>query len=169
MIRKFRLKENGRTAYEDTTGHRVKHWAIGFGDRVQFRFATDNVHNKYEGGWPEGIFVGVVGRPSEYLVFKGDEVYKCFTLRRKPEGEAYTPECLTDARADYFEYLTRGASTSKVVTYKGDAKEGGIPKTIERESQPRSVRIRAEDLKKFGYTAECPGCAWHTGRIGPHR
>ena len=56
-----------------------------------------------------------------------------------------------------------------MVTYKGDAKEGGIPKTIERESQPRSVRIRADDLKKFGYTAGCPGCAWHTDRIGPHR
>ena len=99
---------------------------------MQFRLANGNVQNKYEGGWPEGIFVGVVGRSSEYLVIKGDEVYKCLTVRRRAEGEAYTPECLKDARADYFEYVKRGASTSKVVTYKGDAKEGGIPKTIER-------------------------------------
>ena len=115
----------------------------------------------------KGVFVGVVCRSSEYLVAKGDEVYKCRTVRRKAEGEPYTPECLKDAGADYFEYIKRGASTSKVVTYKGDAKEGGIPKTIERESQPRSVRIRADDLKKFGYTAGCPGCAWHTDRGGP--
>ena len=31
------------------------------------------------------------------------------------------------------------------------------------------MRIRADDMKKFGYTGGCPGCVWHTERIGPHR
>ena len=72
VVRKFNFTENGRTVYEDTIGHRVKHWVIGFGERVQFRFANDNVQNHYEGGWSEGICVGVVGRSSEYLVIKED-------------------------------------------------------------------------------------------------
>ena len=56
-----------------------------------------------------------------------------------------------------------------VVTYKGALKASAQPKTVERESQPRSVRIRADDLEKLGYAAGCPGCAWHEDRIGPHR
>ena len=57
----------------------------------------------------------------------------------------------------------------KAVTYKGTLKMGEPPKTVGKESQPRSLRIRAEDLEKHGCTAGCPGCAWHTDKIGPHR
>ena len=169
VVQKFHVRSDGRTAYEDMTKHRVKHFVIGFGEKVQFLLATDNTPNKYEGEWQEGFFVGVVSRSSEYLVIKGDEVYKCPTVRRLTDEDAYTAECLQEIRANFFEYIKKGATTSKTVTYKGEIKGGITPKTVDKDAQPRSVRIRATDLDKHGLTAGCPGCAWHTDKIGPHR
>ena len=40
-ILKYRVKGSGKTAYEATTGHKVKHVVAAFGDSVQFRVATD--------------------------------------------------------------------------------------------------------------------------------
>ena len=54
VIIKCRVKSNGKTAYEDITGHKVKHVVAGFGEAIQFRVAT-NVHdqNQYDGEWME--------------------------------------------------------------------------------------------------------------------
>ena len=51
-----------------------------------------------------------------------------------------------------------------------DAKEGiETLKAAERSFQPRGLRIREEDLKRYGYTAGCAGCAWYSNKVGLHR
>lgn len=49
VIHKYKLRDDGRTAYEMMTKHRVKHLVIGFGEKIQFLLAKDNTANKYEG------------------------------------------------------------------------------------------------------------------------
>ena len=44
-----------------------------------------------------------------------------------------------------------------------------MPKPEERKAAPRSVRIRKEYLEQLGFTAGCPGCAWYSDKLGPHR
>ena len=65
-------------------------------------------------------------------------------------------------QASFYEYIKKGASTTTVVTYNGALMASEPPRTIEQESQPRSVIIRADDLETHGYTAGCQGCAWVT-------
>ena len=85
ILLKYTTRPTGRAPYEEMAKHRVKHKVAGFGERVQFNVATDTVHDKYDGEWSEGYFVGVITRSSEYLVMKGDKVHKCPTMRRRPK------------------------------------------------------------------------------------
>ena len=42
VIQKYDMLDDGHTAYERMTGHRVKHLAIGFGEKVQLLLAKDH-------------------------------------------------------------------------------------------------------------------------------
>ena len=170
VVVKYHARSNGRTAYEDMTTHRVKHMVAGFGERVQFMVAKGVIQNKYDGEWCDGYSMGVVMRSSEYLVAQGDQIYKCPTMRRWIDGDAYTIECLTDIRTDFNEYIRRGATTTRTEVIRGEGKVSvEVPKTVEKKFQPRGLKIREEDLGKFGYTAGCAGCEWYGSKIGIHR
>ena len=41
VLLKYREKPNGRTAYEETTGHKVNHKVLAFGERVKFQVALN--------------------------------------------------------------------------------------------------------------------------------
>ena len=89
-------------------------------------------------------------------------------MRRRPQAEAYSDKCIKDMRVDHFDYIKRGATTSKAEVIKGDGRPN-IPNASETSVQPMSERIREEDAIRLGYTAGCPGCAWHRDKLGPHR
>ncbi len=76
------------TPYEEMTGHRVKHKVAGFGERAHFKMGTDTVQYKCDGEWSEGYFMGVITMPSEHLVMRGDNVYTCLAMRRRPHTDA---------------------------------------------------------------------------------
>ena len=162
IILKYRQKANGRTAYEDMTGHRVKHKVCGFGEWVQFQVARDpGDRNKFDGEWLEGYFVGVITRSSEYLVVMGDVVYKCPTIRRRMAADAYTAKCLVEVQANFFDYIRRGATTRRVETAPGTPRPGPQEAPHQpREYQPKRTYLMAEDFEEFGFTLGCPGCSW---------
>ena len=41
VLMKFKVRESGRTAYENITGHRVKHPVVMFGETLNFKFNQD--------------------------------------------------------------------------------------------------------------------------------
>ena len=49
VVIEYHIRTNGRTAYEEMTGHRVMHGVAGFAERVHFKVATDNVQDKCNG------------------------------------------------------------------------------------------------------------------------
>ena len=103
-------------------------------------------------------------------MIQDEHIFKCPTIRRKVAADAYRPECLEGMKADFFEYVKKGASTTRLEVHKGGGKKTTeMPKPEERSAQPRSVRIRESDLEQFGYTAGCAGCAWHSENLGPQR
>ena len=67
VVQQIHVRNGGRMAYEDMTNHGVEHLAVGFGEDVQFKTATDKQdQDKYDGEWDEGYFVGIASRSSEY-------------------------------------------------------------------------------------------------------
>ena len=93
---------------------------------------------------------------SEYLVIRGDQVYKCPIARRRVEGDNYIKDVLTDITADYWQYIRRGASTKQhdVITAEGAHLQA--PPPIPREYVPRKRYLRREDFVKYGFTSGCP-------------
>ena len=88
---------------------------------------------------------------------------------RKVEADAYTQECFDGMKADYFEYIKKGATTTKLVVIRGEGHvRPDMPRAEDRSVLPRSVRIREGGLEQFGFAAGCPGCAWYTDKLGPH-
>ena len=85
------------------------------------------------------------------------------------ESEAYRKDCVKDIKADFYEFIRRGATTSRAIAVDGEARVGGPSEGKDKECQPRSTRIRVEDLKKYGYTGGCPGCIWYNDKLGLHR
>ena len=101
VVQKFHVRNDGRTAYEDMTKHRVNHLAVGFGEDVQFQISTDkHDQDKHDGEWDEGYFVGVASRSLEYMVVKGDQIFKCPNIRRGADEEAWIIQCMEDTKVN---------------------------------------------------------------------
>ena len=167
VLVKYEVRKNGRTAYEDLTGHKVRHKIAGFGEYVHFKLATDEAHrNKFDGEWMDGYFAGVITRSGEYIIIKGQSVYKCPTMRRRSEGNAYDFKVLDDMLASYFDYIKKGAKTRTVEVSAPIAAGLQPPEPVERPYIPKRTYLRQDDFDKFGYTFGCPGCAWMQNQQG---
>ena len=59
-MRLGQVRESGRTAYENTTGHKVKHSVVMFEETLQFKLKQyDSRKRSVESDWSTGVFVGV--------------------------------------------------------------------------------------------------------------
>ena len=113
IINKFRLREDGRTAYEVMSGHRCRHQVIAFGEAVQFKFTTDkNKRHKAEVEWNDGVFVGVECKSGEYLVINAEGLFKCNRVMKRPIENAFDPNCIEYATVGIDEYVSAGARTA---------------------------------------------------------
>ena len=66
---KYKVRESGRTAYENITGHRVKHPVGMFGETLNFQLTQpESRRRKVESDWSTGVFVSVDPRTSEALI-----------------------------------------------------------------------------------------------------
>ena len=54
-IMMYHVRNDGITAYETMTGHRVKHVVAGFGEHIHFKVAKYTVPNKCDGEWTDGV------------------------------------------------------------------------------------------------------------------
>ena len=84
VLLQFKVRDSGRTAYENITGHRVKHPVVMFGETLNFKLKQhESRRRKVESDWSTGIFVGVDPRTSEALVISG----RAFVPRRARLGQ----------------------------------------------------------------------------------
>ena len=59
VLNKYKVQENGRTAYEMMTQHKCKHLIVGFGERVDFQHtATSKSGYKKDTGIFSGLLIG---------------------------------------------------------------------------------------------------------------
>ena len=82
-------------------------------------------------------------------MIQDQHIFKCPTIRRRVAADAYTPACLEDMKADFIEYIKRGAVTTRLEVRKGGGRQTEMPKPEDRKTAPRSVRIREEDVEQL--------------------
>ena len=148
VMNKYKVRADGRTAYEKITGHKWKPQAIGFAEEVDFILETDkkNMH-KGDSRVMKGIFLGHEWRTTECLVATKDGIFKCRTVRRRPEEISYDGDCTDYLKISYEEYVLKGARTAPLVNYPKigtPEPEGPIP-VRGREFVPRRMYMRTTD------------------------
>ena len=90
VICRYRVQANGRTSYENVTGHKGLQPVAIFGEKVMFRFTPDKTNRrKMESDWSHGYFLGINPETTEYLIGTHDNIYSCCTMRRLEEDRAF--------------------------------------------------------------------------------
>ena len=113
-------KDNGRTLYEDHTGHRVKHHVAGFGEHLLFQVAKDESNrNTFDGQLMQGMVVGVAARSYKYIVSREGCVFRCLTVRIKHACASFPEGCMSRSNVDHHGYVMNGGTTHRVNTYAG--------------------------------------------------
>ena len=69
VICRYRIQANGRTSYDNVTGHKGLRPIAISGEHVMFKFTTEkNNRRKIESNWDHGYFLGVNPGTTEYLI-----------------------------------------------------------------------------------------------------
>ena len=90
ILFQYMVRESGRTAYENITGHRVKHSIVMSGETLNFKLKQHETTRRKAGtDWSTGILVGADPSTSEALAISGDRLSKCGTVRRVIREEAF--------------------------------------------------------------------------------
>ena len=107
IISKYAIQENGRTSYEMTTQHTVKHKIVGFAERVHYKFKIQD-SKKDKTSYADsgtGYFGDIVNRNTQYLVARKEGVVTCSTISRMPEEESYSRECIEHIQVKYTDQI----------------------------------------------------------------
>ena len=164
LITRYVPRENGRTAFESTTGHRCKQPAFIFGKKVMFRIAPDKSHRmKANSDWLLGNSIGIESRASEYLIINATGLYKCRSMKRMSRDKAFNSDDILKSDLGIEVYVDKGAKTS-VESHQGELAQGGAP--ADRAFAPRRARLLPEAFVNSGFTSGCRGCAWLQDRVG---
>ena len=113
----------------------------------------------------------VVWRSGEFLIGTRDGIFKCQTVKARPEQSAYDPECIDYIVKNYNAYVLEGAKTKGATATFAEPRilpppSGGLAPRAGNEWVRRRVYIKLADFKKYGFTQGCKGCAWLQTGLG---
>ena len=174
IISKFQVEDYGKTSYEEITGHRFKHFVVGFAETVHFKLETEKSNrHKSDTDWNTGVFLGYVWNSTEYIVGTKEAIFKCRTIRRLPDEQAYDVKVLEVVTIPYVEYVSSGATSTHIgvrFTDQPDINIDTAPTPAKGGNEgPRRTRLLQADFLKHGYTVECPGCQCIEEGLGDRR
>ena len=153
VICRHKIQSNGRTSYENVTGHKGLRPIAILGERIMFESTTDkNNGKKMESNWDHGFFLGVNSGTTEYIVGSGDDVYWCATIRRLEEDKAFDPSIIKESKMRYRDYILEGARSIpievRIPTTSTTIADPAVPQTV-----PRRAKLNPGDFARHGYTA----------------
>jgi hypothetical protein len=173
-LNKFRVGDDGKTAYERITKHACKHEVFGFGESVLWQMAPDkNNRDKLNGDFRDGIFLGVIWRTTEFIIGTPEGIFKCQTVKQRPEESCYDPACVDYITTTYNDYVLTGAKSKgaklRFADPSVDVAPSGPVARSGNEWAPRRIYLKEDDFKKYGYTVGCMGCTWMQTGLGAKR
>ena len=119
----------------------------------------------FEDRWETGVWAGTTIRDAMSLIGTPSGVFKVATIRRKPDGEQWSPEMIKNVVGSP-QQPEPGMSTRRITTFAkkkiDESGTAGVPVTFQPPSDevpvPRNVRITNADVIKHGPTPGCAGC-----------
>ena len=147
---------------------------FGFGESVLWQMAPDkNNRDKLNGDFHDGLFLGVIWKTTEFIIGTPEGIFKCQTVKQRPEESCYDPACIDDMITTYNDYVLSGAKSKGAKLRFADPSVGVVPSTpvarAGNEWAPRRIYLKQPDFEKHGYTVECMGCRWMQTGLGAKR
>ena len=173
--------EDGRTAFQRVKGRQSHRHVCKFGEQVMWKpmKTAANRRNKDEPRWEEGSWLGVIFETDEVIIGKENGVVKCRDVRRMPEedqgnakellkvkgwpmipipGRGYRPISSTANAGEDGEISENEEMAEEP---QADVDENiELAETVENEpdKQMRGMRIRKQEITKYGKTEGCRAC-----------
>ncbi len=163
VISRGRKDEEGFSAYRRWKGREFQRPVAEFGECVLYLPALSAGRDKFDVRWREGVWLGIRMESEESIIGTSEGVVKARDFRRKPEnGGRWSKEGFNSfvglpwepypGAGGGFEIKSKVRLPTSGEQFTETAK--GQEETVAR----RRMRIKKEDLEKFGYTVGCPGC-----------
>ena len=162
LMSRYRVGQDGRTAYERLKGKRWKRPMVSFGEKVYFRPLKSYVAGQGDMG-PQlklGRYVGTHGRNGDVLIMTVDGVWKGGSIKRVPIEQRWDMEDFDKLRGTPWNLRPRMAEDvdSLPVRIALPEAEGRLtPEPALRDGGPRNLYVTKKDVEGQ-YTVGCPGC-----------
>ena len=97
---RYKVGNDGKTAYERQKGRKCKLVVVPIGELVVYKKLGETAQERksLESHWFEGVWLGHARGSSEALLGTKDGVVRAWAVRRKPEEERWGAEAITEMR-----------------------------------------------------------------------
>ena len=157
LMTRFRIGEDGKSAYERTLGRPWRRPTIVFGEQVMFKpVGSRHKRGSLDARVCMGRYVGT-SRNADLLIMTSEGISRGHSLHRRPEDEKWPVEGFEVLRG--LPWRMSGpqerASPNRVGM---PALEGEQPAPQHRDFKARNLYVMKSDIELYGYTPQCPGC-----------
>ena len=158
LMTRFRIGEDGKSAYERTLGRPWRRPTIVFGEQVMFKpVGLKHKRGSLDARVCMGRYVGTASRNADLLIMTSEGISRGHSLHRRPEDEKWPVEGFEVLRG--LPWRMSGpqerASPNRVGM---PALEGEQPAPQHRDFKARNLYVMKSDIELYGYTPQCPGC-----------
>ena len=164
LITASRVREDGRTAFQNMKGRRSSAKLVPFGETVLFKIPkTAKRVGAFEDRWETGIWVGFVMRSGEHLVATDTGVFKVSTVMRRAADRRWSADLVKSMRGTP-ECPVPGSASRRIPAFakkhQSDAADRAVYLPAPEVSEPdvRPAQIHKSDVSAHGETEKCPGC-----------
>ena len=152
--------KDGRTPFERRSGRKWKKALPTFGECIWWMRPDSKGEQKLETRWENGVYLGVRTDSGEIIVGNQEGVVKVRTFAVRPQGQQWILEELEQLKGTPWEPIPgKGRIELKSrVNIATDVDGNELKEPEARKEQVRRLKIRREDIMKYGITLGCPGC-----------
>ena len=164
IINVSRVREDGRTAWQNMKGRRSNTKILPFGEVILFKIPkTKKRIGSFEDRWEEGCWIGVVPRSGEHLVAAATGVYKVSTIKRRPADKRWSGELIRGIVGSPDEPVPGSGSRrlqayAKKVTEAASGPVAYAPAPEVEEPEVRAAKVTQKNVEEHGGSDRCPGC-----------
>ena len=158
LITCYKIQPDGRSSYQRLKGKRAYAYIAPFGEKVLYQAVSHNTRrNKLDSKWEYGIYLGLNLRSMESYVSSANGVKKVRNVRRLAEEDRWDGSLVVKVTGTPWKPEDTSGKSDAPVNMREHPVKG--PEKIEEATRKvLRLKIRKEDIEKYGATEGCPGC-----------
>ena len=162
-INRFHIGPDGKTSYRRWKGKDFRGEITEFGESVLYLKAGSKGQDKYNQRWEAGVWLGIRDETGESISGTNVRAIKARDVKRKgSQDERWNLQAVLAVQGTPWEPIPgqrKDAIPVRVrLSEEGESQPEPVNLGEEDEPTKRRARISRQDVIRFGYTVNCPGC-----------